>query len=191
MAKQVKSAKASSNVLSKQILEAYRHVLLCVFFATIFAIVLLFAAYWAGLSLMIYVVLTGALGAFFSALIRLYSFDDLPKALMGQGLGLTNPYLVIYSLIPMLVGAIAAAALYVAFASGLIKGGAFPDFDCYTGKSCAEFDDFVENFGPVEPVDYAKALIWSFIAGFSERIVPDFLKRISAAENKAPPQKTK
>ena len=37
-------------------------------------------------------------------------------------------------------------------------------------------------YWPSSPEDYGKALVWSFIAGFSERLVPDVLQRVAAKD---------
>jgi len=169
---------ARNNAPPKALLEAYRQVLLCVFIATIFIIVLL-AISVIKISLLPTVILAGALGAFFSSLMRLYRYEDLPKALVGDGPRLHSFYLVIYSLVPMLIGAIAAAVLYVAFASGYIKGTLFPEFDCYKDLTCDAFKDFVQNYGPKPPDGFAKVLVWGFLSGFSERLVPDLLLKIT------------
>ena len=59
--------------------------------------------------------LSGALGAFFSALIRLYSFDNLPEVLLANPpVRIGNWHLFLYSLVPPLIGMIAAAVLYLA-----------------------------------------------------------------------------
>ncbi len=169
---------ARNNAPPKALLEAYRQVLLCVFIATIFIIVLLVISVFK-ISLLPTVILAGALGAFFSSLMRLYRYEDLPKALVGGGLRLHSFYLVIYSLVPMLIGAIAAAVLYVAFASGYIEGTLFPKFECYKDLTCDKFEDFVQNYRPKPPDGFAKVLIWGFLSGFSERLVPDLLLKIT------------
>lgn len=89
------------------------------------------------------VMLTGALGAFFSALTRLYSFNELPRVLIERKLTLPTIQLLMYSLIPPVVGAIAALVLYMAFAGNLITGDLFPHFACNeasaTPSSCDKF----------------------------------------------------
>jgi hypothetical protein len=176
--KRISNARARVGVPARALLDAYRQVLLCVFVATIFIIGLL-ALSAIRISLMPTVILAGALGAFFSSLMRLYRYEDLPKALVGGGLNLRSIYLYIYSLVPMVIGAIAAAVLYVVFASGYVEGTLFPKFACYKDHVCGTFKDFVQNYGPQPPDGFAKVLVWGFLSGFSERLVPDLLLRIT------------
>jgi len=43
---------------------------------------------------------------------------------------------------------------------------------------------FLKETGPVDGVAYALLIVWSFIAGFAERLVPDTLNRL-VAKNEA------
>jgi hypothetical protein len=142
--------------------------------------------------LMVILIFAGALGAFFSSLIRLYDFADLPKALIDPNLGLgkmRSGYLMIYSLVPPVVGAIAATILYIAFAAGLLQGVLFPAFECKLGSrelsECNTFGHTISDFGPKVATDYAKCLVWAFIAGFAERLVPDALHSFAAKAAKS------
>jgi len=123
----------------------------------------------------------GALGAFCSALIRLYNFTDLPKAIISDQLkGLNSLHLFVYSLVPAAVGSIAAATLYLIFSGGILQGALFPQFACKTAdKICGSFTLFMESWGPKEATDFAKVLVWGFVAGFAERFVPDTLERLA------------
>src|SRR6185369_3495973 len=186
--------------LEKGLLNVYRQMLSSLFLATLLLIIMLtgvllvfdgtyFFHNGDGVkepSIFLFVTLSGALGAFFSALMRLYKFEDLPKALMDGTLkSLGNRYLIMYSLVPPLVGAIGATVLYVGFAAGLFQGDLFPKFACTPiGKICAGFGSLIEHFGPASAQDDAKALVWGFLAGFSERFLPDALGGIAKSEKK-------
>jgi hypothetical protein len=142
-------------------------------------------------SIFVVVVLSGSLGALFSAMMRLYNFEDLPKALVQRELeGLPGIYLLIYSLVPMVIGAIAAAVLYVAFAARLVTSNLIPEFWCRpdVGEGCTTFITFVSYWSPKAPEDFAKVLVWGFIAGFAERFVPDTLQTLARSASSRPAQ---
>lgn len=124
---------------------------------------------------LILVSFTGVLGAFFSSLIRLYRIENITQTLTDEdSIDLDGSHLAIYSFVPPLMGAIAAVVLYVAFAADLVNGPLFPKFECKP-TPCENLLQIVDNYRPDSGKDYAKALVWAFIAGFSERLVPDTL----------------
>lgn len=132
------------------------------------------------------VVLCGCLGAIFSSLVRLYGYSDLPVLLSHNGLqGLSARSVLVYATVPIVVGAIAAALLYMILASAMISGTLFPVFDCVPQQSCTGIRGLTENFSPKSPADYAKAIVWGFIAGFAERLVPDAIGSFAQAANTA------
>lgn len=124
------------------------------------------------------VVSFGLLGAFFSRLIQfqrttLFTLSD---------------YIVTFQLgvmwVRLVVGAIGAVIFYLALRGQLIAGTAMPDLSKLSG-----FDVRAEPVAPLSVVtvhtELAKLMIWSFIAGFSERLVPDSLSSIEARANKS------
>jgi hypothetical protein len=132
--------------------------------------------------LLVLVMLAGVLGAYFSALTRLYDVDQLTVALVTPTISqLGGRYLVMYSLMPPIIGAIAAVVLYVIFVGGLLGGGGiFPSMGCSEGAKCNSLVNVLRYFGPKDAVDYGKVLVWAFVAGFSERLVPDTLQSLVA-----------
>jgi hypothetical protein len=105
-----------------------------------------------------------------------------------------------------LFGAVFASLLFVLFAAGILQGAAFPRIETVSsnvanpvqsasgeaGKTEASsptetqrtaqwsVTDFLRYTGPKDGVSFALLLIWSFMAGFAERLVPDFLNRFVA-----------
>ena len=43
----------------------------------------------------------------------------------------------------------------------------------------------MKAWGPDAAQDYAKVLVWGFVAGFAERFVPDTLQRLVQSGNSA------
>ena len=80
--------------------------------------------------------------------------------------------------LPSISGAIFAVVLYMIIAAGLIEGGLFPDVKAELQMN--HFLDFLRHTGPKTFGDYAKLVVWCFVAGFAERFVPDTLSRFTA-----------
>lgn len=76
-----------------------------------------------------------------------------------------------------LFGGLFAIVLYGVFAAGLIQGSIFPTF---TGSedSYQTPHDFAEKTLPATNQDAAKAILWAFVAGFAEGIVPNFIDKL-------------
>ena len=175
-----------------RIIGAYKRMLISQFIGTVGLVAVLALILLAGFvspnwspPLLLLVVLAGMLGAFFSALTRLYHVDQAGAALITPTLqGLGGWYMIIYATVPPVIGAIAALVLYMLFVSGLVQGDLFPEIDCVKGTKCDNIANLMKNYWPVEPSDYGKALVWSFVAGFSERFVPDLLQTLVKKDEK-------
>jgi hypothetical protein len=178
---------SQSPAQAAELFSAYRQMLAFLFLASfgligIITISLLIAYHYdMHLSILAFVALVGALGAFFSSLTRLYSLEQLPAALLRPDVKLGNWHLLMYALIPPIVGAIGAVFFYLCVASGLIEGSMFQHFvlDCKAACPNSNSDDLngLLCYKPANVTDYAKSLVWGFVAGFSERLVPDTLSR--------------
>ena len=85
------------------------------------------------------------------------------------------------------VGGVFAFVLYTIFMAGLVQGSLFPEFAAGE-EAYKTFSDFAKITIPKENADVAKVIIWSFIAGFSEGLVPNFISKIAkeADQNKRP-----
>lgn len=90
-----------------------------------------------------------------------------------------------------LTGAVFAMVLMLLFISGILQGKIFPAFSplsTNSGQNPMSYWAFTQLL-PKTSADYALLFLWSFIAGFAERFVPDALDRIiSRAEDVMKPQ---
>lgn len=189
MDEQAKPAAVQSVVavtISEDILGAYKRMLLIQFLATVSLVFVLIISLWLSFHLakdspplLPLIIGAGILGALFSALTRLYNVDHAGAALITPTIkALGGGYILMYSLVPPLIGAIAAVVLYLVFVAKFLSGGLFPAISCVEGKDCKDVLELMRNYWPTNPDDYGKALVWSFIAGFSERLVPDILQSL-------------
>lgn len=115
----------------------------------------------------------GILGGFVSVQQRLKRIGDEELDLLAQ-----SWFQIL--LIP-LYGGIFALVLYVGFLSGIVEGSLFPKFASPTfSQPLPTVDDikaFLSKTYPASGADLAKFLFWSFVAGFSERLVPQILEK--------------
>lgn len=119
---------------------------------------------------LIYVIWCGMLGAYFSRSVAMRSsiatldYDilvaDYSKWSVTQRL---------------VIGAIAAFVMYLLIASNLLAGDLFPSVTYRAPPADPTIGD--ESL-TIPSIAFAKLLIWSVIAGFSERLLPDQLSRL-------------
>lgn len=87
--------------------------------------------------------------------------------------------------LPAISGAIFAVLLYMLVIAGLLEGELFPKFlpeGTKTPENASQsvgtaLSDLLHQSRQGSRRDYAKLIIWSFIAGFAERYIPDTLSR--------------
>jgi hypothetical protein len=122
-------------------------------------------------SLVVLVFLTGGFGGMLSAYrrFRLISPSQAPAEPV-QALPM-DAYL------SPLLGAMFGVILYLVMMTGMVQGDFFPRFRGMDQQYDGLFSLF-NGAGPAENKDAIKTVFWAFLAGFSERFVPDLLGRV-------------
>ena len=117
------------------------------------------------------VVIFGLVGAFFSRMIAFHSqaetldYDRIVSAFQMR-----------YILIRLTIGIVGALIFYFLVGGGLVGGELFPK-----GGAASKGFEAPKGFD----VQFAKLVFWSFLAGFSERLVPSTLERLDAQAQQA------
>ena len=115
------------------------------------------------------VFLCGLLGGFVSIQQRLPKIETNELKLLSQSW-------VSITLIPI-NGGIFALVLMLMFASSILQGELFPEYKEVTVKDITDVYSWVKDGYPVSGADIAKLFFWSFVAGFSERFVPQVIMK--------------
>jgi len=117
----------------------------------------------------------GILGGFVSIQQRLKKISDEELQILSE-----SWFQIL--LIPI-YGGIFSLLLYILFISEIISGQFFPSFNFpdvpKTGVDSEYFKSFFTDTYPSSGKELAKLLFWTFIAGFSERFVPQIITDIS------------
>lgn len=80
--------------------------------------------------------------------------------------------------ISAITGAVSAVVLFMVFEGGLLSGELFPVVSTESkNHKSSSFLYFFTHVGPNCIEDFAKLIVWCFIAGFAERFVPDTISR--------------
>lgn len=129
------------------------------------------------------IVVAGMLGAVTSFLRRLQAvLTAAPSSDQSSDLS-ALAYEKRAALMSLMVGGVFAMVLYLLFAAGLsdLAGELAPKFafPAEYGAAGVDFLEFALYVGPKEGADYAKVVVWAFIAGFFESLVPDVLDRVA------------
>lgn len=90
----------------------------------------------------------------------------------------TRRLITIQIYISPILGGVFAYALFLIFMAGILQGTFFPKFQSAT-EPYETYANFVASIRPETNADVAKAILWAFIAGFSERLVPNFIDKIA------------
>jgi hypothetical protein len=118
------------------------------------------------------IMLLGALGAFISLQRRLKSLSEKDLTLIRTSFA--------YTWLAPMTGAVLAVVLYLFILSGLLGGEMFPK-PATTYPDGRPFGGLFETFSGVRS-EYAKLFAWSFIAGYSEKLVTNIIGRFETGE---------
>jgi hypothetical protein len=125
------------------------------------------------------IAIAGAVGGLFSIVIRERKFlMHRTNELVERQLPALRYQMWLDPILSAIAGAVGALVLYVILASGSIEGSVLPKL--------REFQDTYPTiiriwFPQLEVPETAKLMIWSLLAGFSERLVPDLLRKTKAS----------
>lgn len=125
--------------------------------------------------------MAGASGAAVSAIIRLYEVDVRSEPLLTW-LSLENSSMSVW--VAPVLGAIFACVLMLVFYSGAMEWSLAPDFSqAWWHGMKFDLDYCVSAAGACDRsavyADMAKVILWSFGAGWAERLVPDALNKLT------------
>lgn len=123
------------------------------------------------------VLFAGLVGGFVSVNQRLQAPSSVDPMYKRLELGASGLSLIVSPVI----GMIFAGVLFVAIMGNLVTSGIFPTFVCpIESHRCGGHDlaAFSAGSTPSDVASWAKLALWSFAAGFLERLVPDILTRL-------------
>jgi len=138
--------------------------------------VLLAARFGQYSDVVIVVFLAGAVGAVVNNYYRLAKLSAADKAAAAQ---VDGKVLALQIYVSPLIAGILAFVMYGLCLSGLLAGALFPQFT-NTELPYKGLSDLLTTLAPKTNIDTAKAILWAFIAGFSERLIPNVLDRLVA-----------
>jgi hypothetical protein len=128
--------------------------------------------YWLAIS-------SGICGAVVSTTIRLYKLDARHEPLLTW-LSLERGRLSLY--VTPFLGMIFASVLLLLLHAGILQGPLFPDF-IVNGETSLCWDNLhprIPSHTECSPyADISKIIVWCFMAGWSERLVPDVLDKLT------------
>ena len=122
----------------------------------------------------------GMFGGFTSCLRRVYTFNRGTDPISAMQALTSSRASMLAS--PVL-GIIFALGIYLCLLGGILNGNLFPNLTIQGVSGSIRFTEF---FGTVmgSPADFAKLMLWAFLAGFAERLVPDVLDSVAAAADR-------
>ena len=160
----------------------YWHLLFsaCIAFGGL-AVLLLMARFGMYSDVMTLIFLSGAVGAVVNNYYRLAKLTESNAPPMEDA---QARLVIIQMYVSLLIAGILAFVAYGLFLSGLIQGSLFPAFE-KTQENYQDVTTMLLGLGPKTNIDAAKSILWAFIAGFSERFVPNIIDALIAKATSA------
>ncbi|MGN5138005.1 hypothetical protein ACTG15_07585 [Aeromonas sp. 164P] len=165
----------------------YKHLAICglISFGSL-ALILLLQTIPLISNIMTAIFFAGSVGAVINNYYRLARLYD-----SGAIAHISQPRVIVTQFyVSLLFSGILGFIAYGLFASSLLQGGLFPKFK-HMEHPYVSLQLLLAMASPATNLDAAKAIIWAFIAGFSERFVPnaiDALTKAAPSSEQAPPK---
>lgn len=118
----------------------------------------------------------GIVGGFASIQQRLKNIQDEELELLSESWATI--------LVVPIYGGIFSLIFYLLVLSGLVEGNLFPKFyvpDFDFPPTTENMSAFFNSTYPVSGADFAKFAFWTFVSGFSERFVPQIIRKVSSS----------
>lgn len=132
-------------------------------------------------SLIVMVFMAGTIGGVANNYRRLYLLPTDAAVLTDSD---ASRLLTIQLYISPWIGGIFAVVMYGIFAAGALQGELFPEFQAINERFTTA-SAFADLLVPATNIDAAKAILWAFVAGFAELLVPNFIDKLTR-ENMPP-----
>lgn len=147
-----------------------------------FMVALMVARFGVFSDLLLLVLLAGSTGAVINNYYRLAKLACADSASVPE---MDNSVFTVQLYVSVLIAGVLGFVMYGLCVSGLIAGDLFPAFQGVQADY-ASVTDLMARVSPASNVDAAKAVVWAFIAGFSEKMIPNMIDRVaSRAETRA------
>jgi len=140
------------------------------------SIVLISTVYGKDSYLLLVIFFAGSIGSVINNYFRLSKISLNPEAVRNE---IDKPVVTIQMYVSLFISGVLGFVAYGLFLSGMLQGEMFPTF-MELDEEYSTLKDLLEEVAPKQNIDAAKAIIWAFIAGFSERFIPNVLDTLVA-----------